>query len=215
MPRGSIRTTPSACSRALGADSDRGQLFGTVGLFQKNERWNWSLVYDAQYQDQYATATLTQFRGRAGAYLSDRDEVGVWGTKNDRGDDGDFLGTPVRFDAISQVNLFWRHTWESGAYTTVWGGVAEGHEEMTFVLNDDQRINTSAVIGADFRAPLNDYAALFGEANFLLPADTGTVDAYLGVEFYPAAVARGLRDLAFAPILRPASSPTFAVDATR
>ena len=93
--------------------------------------------------------------------------------------------------------------------------MSEGHEEMTLVLNDDSYLSTAPAFGADFRAPLNDYMSLFGEANFILPADTGTVDAYLGVEFYPAAVAAKWRDQAFAPILRPASSPTFAVDVRR
>ena len=200
---------------ALGADSDRGQLFGTAGLFQKNELWNWSVVYDALYQDQYDTATLTQFRGRLGLHLTDRDEIGAWGTKNDRGADVAFLSTPLHVRPISQVNLFWRHRYESGAYTTVWGGVAEGHAEMVLLLPNDSHLSTAPVFGADFRAPLNGYAALYGEANFLLPADTGTVDAFLGVEFYPAAAAKKFRDLTFAPILRPAGSPTFAVDVRR
>ena len=144
---------------ALGADSDRGQLFGTAGLFQKNELWNWSFVYDALYQDQYDTATLTQFRGRVGLHLTDRDEVGVWGTKNDRGADVEFLATPLEIKPISQVNLFWRHQYESGAYTTLWGGVAEGHAEMVLLLPGDSHLSTSPVFGADFRAPLNDYAS--------------------------------------------------------
>ena len=59
------------------------------------------------------------------------------------------------------------------------------------------------------------WAALYGEANFILPADTGTVDAFLGVEFYPAGNAGGYRTNRFAPILRPAGSPTFAVNARR
>ena len=199
--RGGLRRPPRGHGRAGGSGGDvesGGHGRGPVG-----------------YQDQFDTSSLTQFRGRAGLYLTDRDEVGVWGTKNDRGDEVNFLGTPVELDAISQVNLFWRHQYETGAHTTIWGGVAEGHEEMTLLLTDDQRINTAPVIGADFRAPLNDYMSLFGEANFILPADTGTVDAYLGVEFHPAAVAKRFRDVAFAPILRPASSPTFAVDAKR
>ena len=200
---------------ALGAKSERGQLFATAGLFQKYELWNWSVVYDGLYQDQYDTSTLTQFRGRLGAHLTDRDELGVWGTKNDRGADVEFLDIPLEIKPISQINLFWRHQFESGAYATIWGGVAEGHEELTLVLPTDNHLSTAPIFGADFRAPLNDYAALYGEANFILPADTGTVDAFLGVEFYPAAVARSFRDLAFAPILRPAGSPSFAVDAKR
>ena len=200
---------------ALGEDTDRGQLFATAGLFQKRELWNWSVVYDALYQDQWATATLSQFRGRAGVHLTHRDEVGVWGTKNDRGADVFFQTLPIELRPISQVNLFWRHQYESGAYTTLWAGVAEGHEEMTLLLTDDNRLSTSPVIGADFRAPLNDFCSLYGEANFLLPADTGTVDSFLGVEFHPAGNAKRYRQLKYAPILRPAGSPTFAVDARR
>ena len=125
------------------------------------------------------------------------------------------LTQPLRLRPISQVSAFWRHEWEGGAYTTLWGGVAEGHEEMVLLLAGDDHQSTSGVLGTDFRVPLNDWASLFGEANFLLPADTGTVDAYLGLEISPAAAARRLRKLPFAPLLNVANSPTFTVDVRR
>ncbi|NNJ25197.1 DUF6666 family protein [Alienimonas chondri] len=202
---------------SVAVDTDRGQLFTTAGLFQKNELWNWSLVYDALYQDQWDRSTLTQFRGRVGVNMTARDEIGVWGTKNDRGEEGVVapLDLPVRLQAISQLNLFWRHQYESGAYTTIWGGVSEGHEEMTLVATDDRHLSTAPVFGADFRAPLNDYCSLYGEANFVLPADTGSVDSFLGIDIHPAGVAKCYRKLKYAPILRPAGSPSFVVDARR
>ena len=200
---------------ALGADTDRGQLFGTAGLFQKTELYNWSVVYDALYQDQWSTATLTQFRGRAGVSLTDRDELGVWGTKNDRGRDVLFGALPVNLKPISQANLYWRHRWDFGGTTTLWGGVAEGHEEMTLLLTDDNHLSTAPVVGGNFRVPLSDHVSLYGESNFILPVDTGTVDAYIGFEFHPSGRAREYEDLKYAPLLRPAGSPTFAVDARR
>ena len=202
---------------ALGGDSDRGQLFTTAGLFQKHELWNWSVVYDVLYQDQWDRSTLSQFRGRVGLNVTDRDELGVWGAKHDRVADAYFApaATDVRLKAVSQASLFWRHQYESGAYTTLWGGVSEGHEEMTLVLTDDNHLSTAPVFGADFRAPLSDFCSLYGEANFVLPADTGSVDSFLGVEFHPSGAAKRFRDLKYAPILRPAGAPTFTVDARR
>ena len=204
---------------ALGAKTHREQLFLTGGVFQKRDGWNWSLAYDLLYQNYYDEYTVTQIRGRVGFDAGEADEVGLWGAKNDRGDDAVFrtatLTVPLRLRPISQVSAFWRHEWEGGAYTTFWGGVAEGHEETVLLLAGDDHQSTTGVVGTDFRVPLGRWVSLFGEANFLLPADTGTVDAYLGLEFSPGAAAHRLRHLPFAPLLNVANSPTFAVDVRR
>jgi hypothetical protein len=66
--------------------------------------------------------------------------------------------------------------------------------------------------GADLYVPLSDWVALFGEASFITPNDTGTVTATLGFAFYPGGKAKGTAHSRFAPLFAPANNPTFAVD---
>ena len=69
-------------------------------------------------------------------------------------------------------------------------GLSEGHGEVVFVVPQDTSRGTCFVYGAQLFAPLNDWVAIFGAANFVTPADTGTVDAYLGFEIYPGGGAK-------------------------
>jgi hypothetical protein len=55
---------------------------------------------------------------------------------------------------------------------------------------------------------------LYGQANFLTPADTGTVDAFLGIAYYPGG-SHGARERQFAPRLSVANNTTFANDLSR
>ncbi len=54
-----------------------------------------------------------------------------------------------------------------------------------------------------------------GAANLVTPAATGTVDAFLGVSFFPGRSAfRSVRNT-YAPMIGVANNPTFAVDLAR
>ena len=70
------------------------------------------------------------------------------------------------------------------------------------------------MFGADVFVPLNPWLALFGQANFITPADTGTVDAFLGIAFFPGG-SHGARNRRFAPRLPVANNTTFATDLSR
>ena len=47
------------------------------------------------------------------------------------------------------------------------------------VLPDVPAVRNAFVYGADLQMPLNNWIAIYGEANFITPASSGTVDAYL------------------------------------
>jgi hypothetical protein len=72
----------------------------------------------------------------------------------------------------------------------------------------------TVLLGADIYVPLNDYLALYGESNLMMPADTGAVDAFLGVELFPAGNASLRRRTRFSPLLPVAASTSFSVDLT-
>jgi hypothetical protein len=194
---------------------NRFQSFTTVGLFQRTDSgFSWAVGYDFLFQDYYDNFGLGQWRGDLGYRLGAKDEVGAWFALSGKDDHGMFGAIPVVLDPITQGSLYWRHWWENDAHTTVWLGMAEGHGEPNVALGDRPAVDERLVFGADLFVPLGKKLALFGQANFLTPADTGTVDAFLGIAFYPGGAHRAHRRR-FAPRLSVANNTTFANDLSR
>lgn len=200
----------------INGTSSRKQIYVTVGVFNRTEhRLNWGLAYDALIEHYYDDFHLGQLRGQVGADVTNDNEVGVWFTKSVRGDDGKMAGTPVRLDPVSQANIFYRHTWASHAQTSAWVGVAGGHDNVVWVFPANQRDDHVLVYGSELHMPLSDRFAVTGAANFLTPTATGTVDAFLGVAFYPGRSAMRKDRNTYAPITGVASNPTFSVNLRR
>jgi hypothetical protein len=200
----------------LNISDRRDQLYNTLGIFQRTD-WglNWSVAHDFLWESYYDNFQLGQWRARVGYQLTAADEVGVWSTIADFGDSGSVMGVPIHLRPINQVNAFWRHVWPSCAWTTLWVGGAQEHGRFVLVLPDTRDVRNSLVYGADLQIPLNDYLAIYGEANFMTPVSSGVVDAYLGFVFYPGGGARNALQKRFAPLLQTASNTSFAVDLPR
>jgi hypothetical protein len=195
--------------------SRRTQTYLTMGVFQRSGDWNWGVAYDVLFQKYYDDFTLAQWRGQMGYALNARNEVGAWFAKSASGDDGEMAGTPVRLDPISQVNGYTRITWTNLAQTAVWAGVASHHHNVVWVFPDNSKDDYVFVYGADLFVPLSERFGLLGAANFLTPTATGTVDAYLGVVFYPGRGAfRAVRN-SFAPLQTVANNTSFPVNLRR
>ncbi len=195
--------------------SRRTQTFMTAGLFQQaTSRINWALGYDFLHQTYFDTFKLGQLRGQAGYAVKPTDEVGAWFTKAVKNDRGIMSDTPVQLDPISQFNVYLKHTWPTLARTTVWAGVASGHHNVVFLLPDNSRDHSVLVYGAKLELPLSDRFSVTGSGNFLTPAATGTVDAYLGVTYFPGRRTLGGRGR-FAPPTTVANNPEFPVDLRR
>lgn len=196
--------------------SSRTQSFTTAGLFQRTDSgFNWGVVYDFLYQRDYDRFTLSQWRGQAGYQVSDTDQVGVFGMVPQKDDRGDWGGVPVKLSPLMQGAVFWRHTWENQAETGFWIGASEGHGRVNVALGDASDTSTVPVFGSDLHIPLSDSWAMFGQANFICPADTGTVDAFLGLAYYPGGKSHGWRRRTFSPLLPVANNTTFSVDLDR
>lgn len=198
--------------RVEGAES-RFQSFTTLGLFQHTGCWHWGAGYDLLWEDDYDEFFLGQWRGQFGCDVTSCDQVGIRMQLEGHGDRGDYGATPVYLRSINQVTAYWNHTFQTGAVVGGWAGMTDDHGEVNIALGDRSRRDASFVFGSTIRAPLNDHLALFGEANFIFPADTGTVDAYLGFEFYPRGGARTGR--ASRPVLPVASNATMSIDLFR
>lgn len=197
----------------IGQSTGRTQSYTTVGLFQRTDSgWAWGAVYDFLYEDSYDHFNLGQWRTRLSYDLSPVNQIGITANFAAQDDVGTFANTPVRLKPITQGNLFWRRFWESGTQTTFWVGLAEEHGENNAALGPSDQQSNPFLFGADFLAPLNDHWALYGEANLIMPADTGTVDAFLGIVWTPGVKSRNARRTAFSPLLPVAAPTSFSVD---
>ncbi|MGB7326484.1 MAG: DUF6666 family protein, partial [Rubripirellula sp.] len=186
--------------------------YTTVGMFQRVGRWGWGGVFDHLYQDGFDKSSLGQFRGRVSLDVTDSTQVGVTGRFRAFDDKAEFLGDQVTLRSINQGSFFIRHFFETGVQSTWWFGLVDEHGESNAVTGPSQAHDNALVIGADFVAPLNDSLALYGETNLITPADTGTVDAFFGIVYYPFANAKIAHRSRWAPMLPTAAPTSFSVD---
>lgn len=196
----------------LGEDTTRFQNHSTVGIFQRLDRVAWGVVFDHLYQDGFDSVSLGQWRGRVSYRATECSEVGATVRLRSFGDTAEFLGTPVRLRTIDQYSLYCRQYFSTGVQITGWVGLADEHGESNAVTGPAASHENALVFGADVLAPLNDSFAIYGETNLMLPADTGTVDAFLGIAWYVRGNAKSARRGAFSPLLPVASDTTFSVD---
>jgi hypothetical protein len=201
--------------RVIQGTRARQQWFSTAGLFHRDDGWHVGVVYDLQVESYYDRFFTGQLRGEAGVDLTAHDQMGVWGTAGGFGDGGKVLNSEVHVEPLAEISLYWQHCWQSGALTRFWTGVTESHH--TDIIDMPDRHTTGPVInfGLEVFVPLNDYFAIFGQGHFITPSDTGTLDAYLGVVFYPGGGVSRVRSNAYAPVLPVANNPTFSLDLRR
>jgi hypothetical protein len=195
--------------------SSRQQTFLTAGLFQRTKTFSWGVAFDTVIERYYDDVTLAQWRGRVAFDVRPADQLGIAFRAPARGADGNVATTAVRLDPIAQVAAFHRHTWDTHAQTTVWLGVASGHDNVVLVFPENTRSAPVAVYGAEIFVPLSGRFAIQGASNLILPAATGTVDAYLGVVWFPGRGAMQAATAAFAPMMAVANNPEFAVNLQR
>ncbi|HKT81331.1 MAG TPA: DUF6666 family protein [Vicinamibacterales bacterium] len=196
--------------------SKRTQTFVTLGLNQRpTDRVTWGLAYDLLSQHYYDTATLGQIRGTGSYALRSADDLGVWFTKGVQDDTNLMADTSVYLKPITQFNVFEKHTWANASQTTVWLGVARSHGDVVWVFPENAESKNVLVYGAELAMPLSERFAVTGSANLITPASTGTVDAFLGVSFYPTKSALRQASNRFSPVHAVANNPSMAIDLTR
>ncbi|MBA4015988.1 MAG: hypothetical protein C0483_02245 [Pirellula sp.] len=199
----------------------RTQNFTTLGIFQRlDSGLVWGLGYDVLYQEYYDDFLLTQWRGKVGYRIFPTDEFGVQAAVHDRGDSGSFVvggvgAVPVTLRPLTQGSFYYRHWFENGAMLGCWFGASQSHGEVNAALGDLPRTGAEFLFGSDLRVPLTSRMSLYGEANFIMPADTGTVDAFLGFEFRFAGGSYTVGRNRFAPLLSTSGSTTMSVDMRR
>lgn len=201
----------------LNESTGRTQNFTTVGMFQRRPSgFAWGFVHDFVYEDYFDEFQLGQWRLRASYDVTCNSQIGVTAMLQSYGDDGVFgEETDVRLKPIDQFHIYWRRFWDTGAQTTFWTGFAEGHSEDNAVTGFSPGKDESFLFGADVLMPLTDRLAIYGETNLMMPADTGTVDAFLGIQWYPCGCAKTARRGQYSPLFELASPVSFSTDLSR
>ncbi len=195
--------------------SRRTQTYLTLGLFQRvASRLSWAAGYDLLHQQYYDTFNLGQLRGQVGYEITRTEEIGARITAPLKGDRGVVAETAVNLRPIAQVNGYYRRIWPSAARTTLWAGVAGEHHNVVLVFPDNSKHEKVFMYGAQLEMPLSDRLSVTGSGNFVTPTATGTVDAYLGVTFYPGRKSASARRQ-FAPAMFVSNNPEFPVDLNR
>jgi hypothetical protein len=199
---------------ALGETTSRTQNFTSLGVFQRTKcGFAWGFTHDFLHERYYDRFDLSQWRVRFSYDISDSNQIGFTGMMRGKDDTGNFgVNTPVRLRSIDQAQVYLRHYWETGTQTSAWIGVADGHGENNIVLGRAPGKDDPLLFGSDLLVPLTNSLAIYGETNFIMPLDTGVVDAFLGIQWYPSANAFCGRRGKFSPLMSLASPVAFAVD---
>lgn len=202
--------------RNIEASRDRHIGFFTLGMYRRNPAGlNWEVAWDFRSENYHESIDVSQWRGLVSWKTNDFNEVGVWGTWRDRSNTGEIAGQFFILRPINQANFFWRHYFENDATTTLWVGLAEEHGRFSLVGPPEPHVHTPITFGADFFVPLTPSLALYGEAQFLTPNDTGAVTAMVGFVWYPGASARHRASSRTAPLLPAANNTNFLLDLQR
>lgn len=200
-------------TRFLDGTTERTQSFTSIGLFQRTA-WglNYGFVYDFRIEDYYADIHVGQWRWQAGVDVGRNDEIGVWGTVADRGQNTSYLGVPFTLQPINQWYVFWRHVWPNEITTRVWAGIAEEHGRFNLLVFPPERaVKHPFGFGGEFFVPLTPYLALYGQGQCLMPADSGVLSATIGLAFFPGTARESSRSR-FSPLLPLGNNSTFALD---
>jgi hypothetical protein len=195
---------------------DRIQSFSTIGLFQRFQNgWSGAIGYDLLYQDYFDQSFLGQVRLQLNRRVSMQNEFGIAAAIATQEEHAQFSNSIITLKPLSYGRFTWRRYWENQAFTSAWVGLAESHSETNVALGDLPSAGRQFLFGADLRAPLNRVCALYGEANFLMPANTGAVDAFLGIEFSTNRCGKKCNSRSSLPLLPLAGNPSFMVNGHR
>ncbi len=137
------------------------QLFFTSGISYPEtcgSGFNFGAVVDwlwASHLGVFSVNTnLGQLRLQGGYQIYCDDEFGLWGTLNINRSHASSQNIPLTFRAISQINLFWRHTFSNCSEATVWIGLP---------------YKSSLSFGGRFKAPICNGLWLSGYMSYMAP----------------------------------------------
>lgn len=183
----------------------RFQNFWTAGLFHRNcaNGLGFGIAYDWLFDDYWSDLKFGQWRVGGSWLINACNEIGIWAALPDNRDSTTSTGVNERFSSLLQGNAYYRHVWDCGAWTTIYGGLAESPSDFT--------------IGSSSQAAMNDYVALFASAGYAWPSAGGTQgyqeeiwNLSVGIALYPGS-ARRIATSQFRPFFNPADNGNFGI----
>lgn len=197
------------------------QGFVTVGVFRRTPYccgFNGAIAYDWMFNKNFGeyalNPILTQLRWEGSYLFPCSSEFGVWGTTETHTSHKHLDGAPISFQAISQVNLFWRQYFANCSQTMIWLGMP--YKNGLIFRN---RLPGRLIVGASFRVPLNRQWSIDGHAVYMQPrANSGVVgsrgsatNVCFGITY---AFFCGIsdQDIDYAPYLPVANNSVFLTD---
>ena len=148
------------------------QAFLTGGLFRMTpgcSGFNAGIVYDVMFNKRLGVfavnPTFGQLRGQLGYLIKGGNEVGVWSTINTCVAQREADEIPVKFRAVSQVNLFWSHYFKNKAQMQLWAGTPY-RRGLMYTSGRAGRY----IFGASFKAPLTTSLSVVGHGSYMAAA---------------------------------------------
>ncbi|MBS0209588.1 MAG: hypothetical protein JSS27_11615 [Planctomycetes bacterium] len=214
------------------------QLFLTYGFFRRadtDRRISWGVVQDWMVVNNFGVAgdsfSLSQFRGQVAYAMSDRNEVGLWGSLAVMGGGSTLNGDQYR--SVQQINAFYHRKFARGGAD---GWFYIGLPETYRLAGPSSVIGIAGVptsnfgggslgcltLGTNVIAPINDRVSLYANWAYLAPSSAYSASAaadqiwnlQFGFMFYPGNAARSstVAGRKFMPYMPVANNGTFMVD---
>lgn len=153
------------------SDSVQQQGFVTSGVFYKTpccRGFMGGVVVDYMFNKNFGVFGLNpnigQVRWQAGYLLCCKHEFGVWGAANINTTHKHAFEIPVRFRAINQVSLYYKHIFDNCAEAMVWAGIPY---RRSLLISGKRSGNV--LVGASFRAPLTSCLSVEGHGVYMSP----------------------------------------------
>ncbi len=188
--------------------------FATSRQTEKSSGFNAGIAYDCMINKNFGLFAVDPFfyqvRSQMGYLIEERNELGVWASYGINTAHEKASQVPLRFRAISQVNLFWCHYYKNNGYTMVWAGTPYRRG----LMYTSGRPGTFTA-GAQFSIPMTSYFAIQGTAaymgarrvNGIRPSSNYAMDISIGITF-----SFGKRRIMQTPYMTPANNSNFLTD---
>lgn len=143
--------------------------FLTVGVFKRTSNCsglNLALAYDQLFAKHFGafgrSISIGQIRFETSYLIHNANELGIWGTIRLNTSTQEYQNLRVKYKAISQINLFWRHYFLTCAETTFWVGLPY-QKGLMYRSNRPGKY----ILGGSFKAPLTNSLSIVGHAAYM------------------------------------------------
>lgn len=188
--------------------------FATSRQTEESSGLNAGLAYDCMINRNFGVFAVNPFfyqiRGQTGYLMKGGNELGVWASYGINTAHEEAEQIPLRFRAISQVNLFWCHYYKNNGYTMIWAGTPYRRG----LMYTSGRPGTFT-LGAQFSVPMTSYFTIQGTAAYMgarkvegiRPSLNYAADLSIGITY-----SFGKRRIIQGPYLTPANNSNFMAD---